>query len=297
MELDDGKGSAMEADEFFKKLDQIREIPTLPVILSRLNALLTDEQASIFTIKMAIESDQAITSKILKMVNSAFYGFQSKISNIPHALALLGFNSVHNAVISIAVFDAFSKAGSSVGGWDPKIFWEHSVKAAVISKYLARQTGVAVPEDSFVGGLLHDIGKVIIIQFFPEKFVRIRTVMQEQGTSFAAAEKHEYPPFDHARIGAYIARKWQFPASLIEAIQYHHVVTTQIKDPGLLFCVHLANRIAHGDDDLQSSAGKLHAASAELWDRIQPCLQGVATWLPLLEKEIEAASQFFRREN
>jgi HD-like signal output (HDOD) protein len=185
----------MELNEFFGKLDQMHEIPTLPVILSRLNALLTDDDASIAMIQKVIEADQAITSKLLKMVNSAFYGYPSRIGNISHALALLSFNSVRNAVISITVFDAFSKAESPVTGWDPKVLWEHSVRVAVISKYLGAQTGVAVPEDSFVGGLLHDVGKVIIIKFFPDKFTRIRAIMQKQGASFAEAEKVEYPPF------------------------------------------------------------------------------------------------------
>jgi putative nucleotidyltransferase with HDIG domain len=282
----------MEAEEIFQKLDRITELPTLPVILSRLNTMLADPDTSISKLKRVIETDQAITSKLLKLVNSAFYGFRARISNIPHALALLGFNSVRNAIISITVFDAFSKRAGAEG-WDARDFWKHSMSVAVISRFLAGKSRVAVPDDAFVAGLLHDIGKLIMAQYFREKFTRVVTLMQEQGRSFAQAEKADYPPFDHARIGGYIAEKWQFPKSLIEAIQYHHTMTKEAADVGLLLCVHLANRIAHGGADIDQKNGKLQAVSPESWQFIAAVLETTSEWFPALSVEIESTCCFF----
>lgn len=286
----------MEAEEIFQKLDRITELPTLPVILSRLNAMLSDQNTSISKLKKVIETDQAITSKLLKLVNSAFYGFRSRISNIPHALALLGFNSIRNAIISITVFDAFSKR-TRAGGWNPQEFWKHAMSVAVISRHLAGKSRLAIPDDSFVAGLLHDIGKLIMAQYFLEKFNRILAVMKEDGKSFAQAEKTDYPPFDHARIGGYIAEKWQFPRSLVEAIQYHHTLTKEVADIGLVLCVYLANRIANEGPDLDIDDGKMQAVSPESWKFLAPCLETAAEWLPALSDEIDCACQFFLEQN
>ncbi len=282
----------MEAEEIFKKLDRITELPTLPVILSRLNTMLADPDTSISKLKRVIETDQAITSKLLKLVNSAFYGFRARISNIPHALALLGFNSVRNAIISITIFDAFSK-GADTDGWNPRDFWKHSMSVAVISRFLAGKSRVAVPDDAFVAGLLHDIGKLIMAQYFSEKFSRVVSLMKEQGRSFAQAEKSDYPPFDHARIGGYIAEKWQFPKSLTEAIQYHHWMTKEAADVGLLLCVHLADRMAHEGAEIDQENGKMQAVSPESWPFIAPLLENAAEWFAGLSAEIESTCQFF----
>ncbi len=281
----------MEAEEIFQKLDRITELPTLPVILSRLNTMLSDHDTSISKLKRVIETDQAITSKLLKLVNSAFYGFRSRISNIPHALALLGFNSVRNAMISITVFDAFSK-GRGAEEWDPKEFWKHSMSVAVISKFLAGKSRIAVPDDAFVGGLLHDIGKLIMAQYFMEKFTRVVEMMKDRKT-FAQAEKADYPPFDHARIGGYIADKWQFPKILIEAIQYHHTLTKEVADVGLVLCVYLANRIANEGLEVDIDQAKVQAVSPETWTFLAPCLETAPEWFPALSGEIDSTCQFF----
>ncbi len=283
----------IEKETYLQKLDQIKEIPTLPIILSKVNRMLGDNDTTIRKLSRVIESDQAIAARILKLVNSAFYGFRSKISNIPHALVILGFNSIRNAIVSVSVLNAFS--GEQGKKFDSKDFWKHSVAVAVISKYLAGKTRLVPPDESFVAGLLHDIGKILIAQYFRETFHQILDTIREEGLSFYQAEKKRVP-FTHAQIGGYLAQKWQFPQSLVEAIEYHHSATKRGADPGLLLIVYFADQIAHNGAAVCEIDSQLCSTFPEILQILSPHLERVAEWFPFAAAEVDSACKFFLQE-
>ncbi|UCF82616.1 MAG: HDOD domain-containing protein [Desulfobacteraceae bacterium] len=137
------------------------------------NKKLRDYNTSIKELSETIEKDQAIVPRILKLVNSAFFGFRSEISDISRAIVVLNFNTVHNVIISVSIIDAFS--GKEVlEDFDIKALRTHSVAVAITSNYLAEKTCLQAPKDAFTGGLLHDIGKVVLAQFFQDLFRRVR---------------------------------------------------------------------------------------------------------------------------
>ena len=168
----------MDEKQILQKLDRIREIPTLPSIVFELNKQLQDPDASVARISQTIEKDQAMALKILKLVNSAFYGFQSKISDIRNAVVLLGFNAVRNAIVSLAVIEAFGK-NNRLKDFDITDFWKHSLAVAVTSKSISVKSRTNSPDNCFVGGLLHDVGKVILAQYFQELFASVWSAMQK----------------------------------------------------------------------------------------------------------------------
>ena len=133
----DNRRDLMDEQQFLTKLDRIKDIPTLPIIVLELNKLLRDPDTSIKTVCDTIEKDQAITLKILKLVNSAFYGFQSKISDLRNAVALLGYNAVRNAIVSLSVINSFPKRVTLMD-FDISVFWKHSLAVAVTSKNIAQ---------------------------------------------------------------------------------------------------------------------------------------------------------------
>src|SRR5512145_3172526 len=126
----------MDNNEIKYRLDKIENLPTLPAIAMEVNRLLQDYNTSINILSSVIENDQAIAAKILKLVNSAFFGLRSKVGNIPHAVTILGFNTVRNAVISIAVIKGLSDI-SDMAGFRMSDFWRHSVSVAVASKHIS----------------------------------------------------------------------------------------------------------------------------------------------------------------
>ena len=125
----------MQPDEILKKLDSIKDIPTLPTIVFELNELLQDPNTPITDISDIIEKDQAMSLRVLKLVNSAFYGIHKEVNDIGNAIVLLGFNTVRNAIVSLGVINSFSGV-KSLEGFDISDFWKHSLAVAVVSKGL-----------------------------------------------------------------------------------------------------------------------------------------------------------------
>jgi len=203
----------MDEQQIIKKLDGIKDIPTLPAIVFELNKYLRDSNTSIKTVCDTIEKDQAITLKILKLVNSAFYGFKSKISDLRNAVVLLGYNAVRNAIVSLSVINSFPK-NLSLKDFDISQFWKHSLAVAVTSKNIAQLSKKESPDNCFVGGLLHDTGKVILAQYFPDLFETVWSTLQTEHLTFYEAEQKSLP-IDHSKIGAHLAAKWMRSAGIM----------------------------------------------------------------------------------
>ena len=282
----------MDSKTILKKLDRIDDLPTLPLIALEVNKMLQDYDTSISKLAQTIEKDQAMVPRILKLVNSAFFGFRSKIGSISHAVILLGFNTVRNAVVSISIIDTFSKNKEALEGFDIAEFWKHSLAVAVISRYLAEKTRLQPPEDSFTGGLLHDIGKIILFQYFQDLFKKVWISAKENKLSFYDAEKKEIP-ITHARIGGYLAKRWQLPESISDVIQYHHAFSKNANNLNLVMTVHVADIIANSFMPGQKNKLDFSLIYPDAISLMKLQLDTVSNWFPEISKEIESACQFF----
>ena len=272
----------MDEQLILNKIDRIKEIPTLPTIVFELNKYLRDPDTSIKTVCDTIEKDQAITLKILKLVNSAFYGFKSKISDLRNAVVLLGYNAVRNAIVSISVINSFPKRVKLMD-FDISHFWKHSLAVAVTSKNIAQLSKKESPDNCFVGGLLHDVGKVILAQYFPKLFEAVWSTLQNEHLTFYEAEQKRLP-INHAIIGAHLAAKWQLPQGLTDAIRWHHEFQPENKS---------ANFIVNAydiDPDLRLDLSKMHP---EVTKFMMNMMEDVGDWYTGLADEIEAAYTFF----
>jgi len=277
-----------------KKLDRIDDLPTLPVIAMEVNKMLQDYDISIDKLSKTIEKDQSMVPKILKLVNSAFFGFRAKISDINRAVIVLGFNTIRNAIVSISIINAFSKK-DILEGFDIAEFWTHSIGVAVTSKHLAKMTGMNRPEDCFTGGLLHDIGKVVLVQYLQDFFKKVWTSAKENNLSFYDAEKKEIP-IAHPRIGGYLTKKWQLPAGLVDSVRFHHTPTKSAKDYDLLVIIHAADIIVNSIVEGSPENIDLSKINPEVAELMQPQLDSVSDWYPEVSTEIESACEFFLKE-
>jgi putative nucleotidyltransferase with HDIG domain len=281
----------MDKETFLRKLDAIPDLPTLPVVALKVNKMLQDENVSIKSLSTTIEKDQAMVSKILRLVNSAFYGFRSQINTISHAITILGFSTVRNAIVSIAVMDVFP-GKDPFDGFDMTRFWKHAVAVAVTGRNLAEKSRLVPPDEAFVAGILHDVGKVVLAQYFTEIFAGLWKSIQEEGCSFCEAEK-KFSPVGHAHIGGKLAKRWQLPVSLLEAIAYHHVIKKSAVGVNLIHLIHVSDHIvnnAHGGEIDKMSFSKLDPDAAMVL-AIQ--LKHVSEWFPTVSQEIEEAWRFF----
>jgi putative nucleotidyltransferase with HDIG domain len=280
----------MDSNVFFRRLDAIPDIPTLPEVALKVNGLLQDEDISIRKLSGIIEKDQAIVIKILRLVNSSFYQFKSKIESIPRAMVVLGLNTIRNAVLSVSVINVFPHTESN-NGLDIKEFWRHSIAVAVVSKHLGSKTLLESPDECFIAGLLHDVGKVVLARYFVDLFAQICTLIQEEGLTFLEAEK-KVAPVNHAQIGSHLAHRWQLPSALTDAIKYHHAVSRFASNLNLSMIVHMANIIVNTcrfESDFKLTYSGMYPDAVEA---MAAQLETVSEWFPELIPEIDSSYRF-----
>ncbi len=214
----------MEKDEVRAKIySKIEELPTLPVVLPKLLSLMESEESRTSEIIDAISHDPALTSKILKVANSAYYGFQREISNLERAVVLLGFNMVRSLALSIGVIHNLpSSKPNPYFSWEG--LWIHSLAVASVMQELGKRSGGGGGNEYlFIIGLLHDIGKVVLDQFFGTFF---RQALEEDSRKLEKGELHiaERRIFglDHGEVGAMLLSRWRFPEKITDCIAFHH---------------------------------------------------------------------------
>ncbi|HHV38148.1 MAG TPA: HDOD domain-containing protein [Tepidimicrobium sp.] len=220
---------------------KVKDMPILPSRLNRIIAITEDPDSTVGDLEKEILLDQSLTSKILRLANSAHYGYPRKINTISQATILLGFQTIKSMALASAVNKMMSRElrGYALGESD---LWTQSQTCAIISRYIAKDVGFDNPEEAYIGGLLRDIGKTILNYYVEKEYNAISNRVKFGKMSFLKAEE-EILGFNHAQIGEKIAEKWNFPEELVEAIGLHHTPEKSTKNPTLVSIVHIADSI------------------------------------------------------
>jgi putative nucleotidyltransferase with HDIG domain len=198
---------------FRAKVERLSNLPTLPQLMDKVTRLIADPAKSMAHVGEEIAKDQVLASRLLKLVNSAFYGFPQRISTITHALVLLGYDAVRGLIVSTSVF----------GKIPPESFplWRHSVATSLLARALGEAMGQADLEELAVAGLLHDLGKVIMTLEAPDDRAAAVKLAREAEMPLWRAE-HRLLGFDHAEVGQWLCEKWKLPPKLSAPIGSHH---------------------------------------------------------------------------
>ena len=210
-----------ELEERFKHLTNL---PTLPEIASRLMTMVNDPLVSTSDVAAIIAQDPSLSSRVLRLSNSAFYGMPGKINTIHHAVVLLGFKIITTIILSLTVFDMFPEHKRSRRLFDRKAFWLHSLCCGLIARRLARNVKKRFlfdPEELFCAGLLHDIGKIVLEQYLHEEFHTALTIARDRKIPQHRAEK-ECLGFSHADVAEWLTAGWGLPAQIAKALAMHH---------------------------------------------------------------------------
>ncbi len=225
-------------------VSQISSLPTLPRVVQRVVALLEDPDTSPACLARTISSDSSLVSKILKVANSAYYGLSRKVSTITQATVILGFNTIKNLVLTTSVFTVFNGNNKS-NRFDHEGFWSHSLGCATASKIISKQIRLGPPEEAFLAGLLHDIGKIVLDQFLHDQFEKVLDLVEDQKLRIRDAEKVILGA-DHSEIGAWLCDKWNFPEHLQESVAFHH--SPAAANSKMVALVHIADALAHKEN-------------------------------------------------
>lgn len=206
----------MDLQDLFK---EEARIPSLSEVFYRFKDAVDDPDTSFDEMGEIISSDPGLTARLLKIVNSPFYGFSSEVETIPHAISIIGSSQLNDMVLSTCIIDRFK--GISPKAIDMQLFWEHSIATGLAAKIIAKEINMLNHDSIFVGGLLHDIGRLVLCINAPEQFSEIFLKAQTKGKSLLEAEK-EILGFGHDKVGEELLKRWKLPKIHQETVGYHH---------------------------------------------------------------------------
>jgi putative nucleotidyltransferase with HDIG domain len=198
-----------------------QQIATLPTVATKILKMIRSDNFNINEISHVVESDPGLTLKLIKVANSPLYGMRTQISSVNHAIMTLGLNKLTNIVLSISLYSKFlaNKQGEFAHYMD--LFWQHSAATGAVSKHLCQILKQNYKEMEFLGGLLHDIGKLTMLQYDTKKYVEVINLIEKSGMRDIEAEKQVFG-LHHLEVGREIAIQWQLPKELIEIISLHN---------------------------------------------------------------------------
>lgn len=206
-------------------INKTLELPTIPNVLLKLNEVMAAPDSSAEDVAKVISLDPSVSTNILRIVNSAYYGLQVRVSSINLAVSIMGFNMTKKVALKAAIFSVFAKKDKAdVKLFDHQAFWKHSIYSGVIARVFGQASANFAgihPEDLYVCGLLHDIGKIILLENAPENFQKILERAKKEDLPSVDVEQEELG-FTHADAGSVLAIKWFLPEDLTIAIRYHH---------------------------------------------------------------------------
>jgi|GEM_PF-3949428 len=239
--------NAIGVEYLNKILDNIQDVPTLPSIANNLINKINDPQSTAKEIAETIKSDPALTAKLLKIGNSAYYAGYSPCTTVQNAIARMGLLQIKRMVFSISILNTFQKYETA--NFDIKNFWKHSIAVAYCTRTLGRLAHFRDTDDLFTAGLLHDLGMLIIIRYMPEMFDSIMKKIEDNpDSSYYDYERSDYP-ISHCEIGSWLSVKWHMSREIQAVIFHHHlppIKSTLFEKDIIMFSsiVYLADRLS-----------------------------------------------------
>ena len=277
------------------RLEKNFEMPSVPIVLTRILQLVDDNKASAQRLEKLILHDPSLSARILKLANSAFFSFRCEVKTISHAITLLGLNLVKSLAIGVSVFESFAKGLHEEIHFISQL-WMHSIGVGMVAQEIWSKRGNrAESEFALLCGLLHDLGKILYFKKdavgYSHQFARNKG---DQDPDISALELEHYG-VDHATLGSLIAKQWRLPPELSTVVQHHHSALTQSQ---LVAAVSIADMLAKqtgigydGDRKIREDLDKMQALlqmNAQEYDRLAVIAEGKRV-------EVEAFFQFSSR--
>jgi len=249
-----------------KVVSQVGDLPAMPEVVARVMELTEDPNVTVSDVSAVIESDPALTAKLLKVSNSSYYGMRQVVGTLKLALVILGVREVRNIVLGISVLDVLHDDETAIL-LSRRGLWPHSVLVAGVAKKLGTEIELSSQGEDFIAGLLHDIGKLVLWRQAGEEYHALYHDCVASGRPLHECEMDRYG-FDHGDVASALASAWSLPDSLACAIHFHHERPdrdlNQCRIPRLAAVVRIANLAAHDDWDAESPED-LRSCTTNAW--------------------------------
>ena len=280
----------MNPTDLNRIIARVEDLPTLPRTVLKITELVNDPKSSARDLARIITDDQVLAARLLKLVNSSFYGFPQRISTITGAIVLLGFDAIRNLLLTTSVFDIFPNR-KKAGQIRQEQLWDHSLGCAVGAKILGNYLRYDKIEELFVSGLLHDIGKIVEMIFMPEAFTQINRLIKNENLLMITAEER-FLGYSHADVGKLLAEKWNLPPKLGSVILHHHQPSSAGRFALEAAIVHLADILCRSLNIGYGGDNKVPALDKAAWESLKITTQVLESVMAEIRREFDEISLF-----
>lgn len=277
--------TSLKREQIAAQLKGINDLPTLPSVFLNIMRIMRNPKVPIKEVAQVVEADPAISMKILRLINSSFYGLSRKIDSVQQAIVLLGSNTLRNVVISVSIFKALEKDDERCG-FNRENFWQHSIGCGVVARFIGKRVGMSGDEEGFIAGVIHDIGKVVLDRYFPNEMIAVLNRVRTDNISFYQAER-DLISISHMEIGAFLAESWNLPEKLVCVIAGHHKFNPDCPSANLTALIQVSDMVIRkykagsGGDDL------VPVIEPAVWENLKLNPDQIIEWDDLLKEEIE----------
>jgi len=270
--------------QYISRIESSHNLPILPHILVKLISACRDENGSVQEMAKIIRSDTSMAAKILKLANSSYFRSTTKIVQIDQALIRLGRDAVKNLAISSAVHQVFSRPDAVPNGFDLKRFWRHSLTSAVLAKMIAEKSAYNQPDQAFLTGMIHDIGRLLLATKFPDEYKAV--LNGSEISTETLLEKEIRAGFPHTEIGAWLLNRWNFDSMTVDAVLYHHEPAARVKESFPLV------RIVYAANDMSRMTGSSDEAFCVLKGLFPCTFPDTVQMMLQAEQEVQELASF-----
>ena len=256
-------------------IDECPELGSPPIIYKRLVEVINHPRGAAGDVANVIREDTALTARLLKLVNSAFFAFPRKIDTVTQAVNVVGTSQVRDLSLATSVTDLFKNVPPDV--LDVEGFWKHSLACGVAARVIAGLRGEANIERYFVAGILHDLGRLVLVLRAPDEVMTMVELARDRGVMLFETERERIGT-DHARLGGALMDRWSMPEALREAVRLHHEPNKAERYPDEAAVIHVADILANALQLGSSGERFVPQISAGAWARlgIAPQMMGFA---------------------
>lgn len=259
-------------------------------VLDEIEAALESPQCSLVTIGEAIERDPDLTARLLRLGNSAFYGYSTRLSTVAEALSLIGIQQVQDLILASSIIEHFK--GLPADFLDMESFWRHSLACGIAARLLAMEKRLPKSEKFFVAGLLHDVGRLVLLMQAPELARKVVERYRGGGILLQEAER-EVLGYDHQAIVHALLRHWKFPDFILQAIGHHHEVMPGVIPSLESIVVHFADYLVSAMQIGTSGEQFVPPVDSRAWDLLGLTPAGLTSLAAAIDEQMEAVEAAF----
>jgi putative nucleotidyltransferase with HDIG domain len=265
-----------------REIEHVQGLPTIPVMLKKLLVAFNDPRLSLNDIAGFVSTDPALTGSLLKAVNSPLFGFSGRVTSITQALLLLGLNAAKGLLLGVAVF-GLAKGLEGL--------WAHSVGTGIVARITARQQALGEPEELFVAGLLHDIGKILLYVKFPDEYRHALALARAEKAFIGDVEKQTFSS-THAEVAGWVLERWHLPPRLIEPIRHHHQPSLAKKTAAETAIVHFSDILTRARGFGSGGDALVPPVDEKVWARLNLSKGDIKAILCESEKLMQEGESF-----